>query len=88
MGYAVQCGLGANKYWFAVPASESIMLNDGTRLACKVWPDRLSECRVNGAAVNEIRYRLAKRGSKRPRPLTPSRLSFKLRCYVHPLAQS
>lgn len=85
MGYAVERHIFGKKYWVGVPLGESIMHGDGTHFTCWVWPDRLSECRVNGVAVSEIKYRMAKRGNRLPKPLTPAGLRFRLRCYVHPL---
>lgn len=87
MGYTTKGNVFDKECWICWPAGESIV-QWGTHLSCNLWPDRISDCRINGQLVTPLRYRMAKRGSKVRRPMTPHDLRFRLRCYVHPVVRS
>jgi hypothetical protein len=46
--------------FFAWPMSEEIIDTNGNHFSCRRWQDRLSDCRINGRAVNQFTYRRRK----------------------------
>jgi hypothetical protein len=87
MSFASKRRFGGADFWIWWPIFESIMQN-GMELTCHKWPDRVSDCRINGLLVSPIVYAHMKRPSKRRPPMTPERFRFRLKCYVAPLGRS
>lgn len=42
------------------PASEHIILGDGTEFFCEKWPTHISNCFINGKRVKPSEYRKAR----------------------------
>lgn len=82
MTYFAKREIGGEKCFVGFPIGEHRINGDGSHFSCNIWPNRLSDCFVNGRRVNEIQYRMAKRGQRRRRTMTPDDLRFLLKCPV------
>jgi hypothetical protein len=70
VGYLVKRNLFGKDYWVGFPMSEHIICRDGREFSCNRWPNRLSDCQINGVPVNEIVYRRMQRAYRAERPQT------------------
>ena len=60
MALVTQFKIGRKTFFYQWPASESIIDVNGNHFSCKRWPDRLSDCKINGKSVDQTTYRRRK----------------------------
>jgi hypothetical protein len=52
--------LDGKSFYFQWPAREFMIDVNGVHFSCTRWPDRLSDCRINGKVVSQTTYRRRK----------------------------